>query len=354
MTVVNDLYFLDQFPGVGQTIGLAGSGADVIINPMEQTATHLGNYGYFFDSAGTTTEATFDLNGVTYETNAIEEVTFTHAGGSSVGFVLMIAPTGGGAQQVLFLPNDAGGDLNLGAFTITSSVPLLFVDDQAVQINNTHSFVTCFAAGTLIMTLAGPVPVEEIGPGDLVLTADHGPRPCLLRLDRTVRAATALPEAQAPVFVPAHAFGPGLPLRPLHVSRQHRLLLRGPEVLALTGHAEVLVAAKDLCGWNGVTIARHHREMRYVHLVLATHEVIWAEGLPTESFFAGDIATKAAEEALRGLTLSDARARPFVRGRQARALIRRLNPLPPQETVPRRQKAQEDGSDQLAHGDSRV
>lgn len=37
--------------------------------------------------------------------------------------------------------------------------------------------VACFCAGTLIETPDGPVPVESLVPGDLVITRDHGPQP---------------------------------------------------------------------------------------------------------------------------------------------------------------------------------
>ena len=39
--------------------------------------------------------------------------------------------------------------------------------------------IPCFTAGTLIDTPSGPRAVEELRPGDLVTTRDHGPAPLL-------------------------------------------------------------------------------------------------------------------------------------------------------------------------------
>jgi hypothetical protein len=47
--------------------------------------------------------------------------------------------------------------------------------------------------------------------------------------------------------------GPGVPARPLHVSPQHRILLRNRVAQRMFGAAEVLVAAKALLDLPGVT-----------------------------------------------------------------------------------------------------
>jgi hypothetical protein len=139
--------------------------------------------------------------------------------------------------------------------------------------------VPCFVAGSLIACPGGPRAVEDLRPGDAVLTRDHGPRPILW----TGAARTAGTDAFAPIRFATGALGN---TRPLLVSPQHRVLVGGWRVKLLFGEDEVLAAAKDLV--DGVRITREDRaEVTYVHLLLATHEILDAEGAPAESLHLG-------------------------------------------------------------------
>ncbi|NBO20777.1 MAG: hypothetical protein EBU97_02245, partial [Rhodobacteraceae bacterium] len=84
-----------------------------------------------------------------------------------------------------------------------------------------------FLRGTCLDTTEGPVAVEDLHPGQMILTADHGPRPLAWVGHSRLEDADLrqMPKAN-PVRIRAGAFGPGLPLRDLLVSPQHRLCLR--------------------------------------------------------------------------------------------------------------------------------
>ncbi len=132
--------------------------------------------------------------------------------------------------------------------------------------------VACFRAGTAIRTLDGDVPVEALGAGDVVVTAEGRGRPVTWVGSREV-ACDGRPELW-PVRVQAGALGPQTPLRDLYVSPDHALLLLG-----------VLVPARHLI--NGSTIARAEMEtVTYHHLALAEHDAILAEGAAAESYLA--------------------------------------------------------------------
>ncbi|MFD1809755.1 Hint domain-containing protein [Gemmobacter lanyuensis] len=87
----------------------------------------------------------------------------------------------------------------------------------------------------------------------------------------------------APIRIAAGAFGDH---GTLLVSPQHRVLLRDAMAELLFGEDEVLVAAKDLLNHDGVCRVEGG-QVEYVHLLFDRHQVIWAEGLPTESFLPG-------------------------------------------------------------------
>lgn len=140
--------------------------------------------------------------------------------------------------------------------------------------------IPCFVAGTMIRTAEGDVPVETLQPGTLVQTVDNGLQP-LRWIGR--RQVSGLGEL-APVRIKAGTFGPHGCLR---VSPQHRILVRDFLAEMLFGEGEVLVKAKDLVNSRSVKRAPCDR-VEYVHLLFDRHEVIYSEGLATESFLPGN------------------------------------------------------------------
>ena len=139
--------------------------------------------------------------------------------------------------------------------------------------------IPCFVAGTMILTPQGEVPVERLLPGDLVCTKDNGPQP-LRWIGRRKVAATG---AFAPIRITAGTFGEH---RTLTVSPLHRILIRDRRAELLFGEAEVLVAARDLVDDARVR-AMPGGSVEYVHLLFDQHQVVFSEGLPTESFLPG-------------------------------------------------------------------
>lgn len=137
----------------------------------------------------------------------------------------------------------------------------------------------CFVAGTLIETGTGPMPVELIRPGDLVRTLDHGMQPVRWVGQKDVPGDGMM----APVLIRAGALGNW---RDLWVSPQHRMLVGDWRSELYFGQGQVLVAALHLA--NGDTIRQiGQRRVRYVHLAFDRHEVVWAEGIPSESLYLG-------------------------------------------------------------------
>lgn len=145
--------------------------------------------------------------------------------------------------------------------------------------------VICFTPGTSILTPGGPRPIDELRPGDLIQTKDNGAQEILWRGSRKMTGARlyAMPHLR-PVRFRAGALGQGRPEGDLWVSPQHRMLLRGPAAQALFNSAEVLVAAEDLVNDHSIAVDLAMREVTYIHLLLDRHNVIFANGMETESF----------------------------------------------------------------------
>ena len=152
------------------------------------------------------------------------------------------------------------------------------------------SQVPCFVAGTLIATRHGGVAVENLSVGDLVLTKDDGPQPIRWVGSRTVRAE----EDFAPIRIDAGTFGDH---DMLMVSPLHRILVRDSMAEVLFGESEVLIAAKDLVNDRSIRPVSGGR-VTYFHIMFDRHQVVWSDGLPTESFLPGPQTHKSFEAAI--------------------------------------------------------
>ncbi|PWK59375.1 Hint domain-containing protein [Roseicyclus mahoneyensis] len=148
--------------------------------------------------------------------------------------------------------------------------------------------VICFTPGTRLRTETGDIPIEDLGPGDRLLTRDSGPQAVLWAGNRRMSGARlfAMPD-QRPIRLRRGALGLDRPEDDLVVSPEHRVLVTGQAARDLWGEPEVLVRAADLVGDRWITVDHSLRETWYIHLMLERHEVIWANGLEVESFHPG-------------------------------------------------------------------
>jgi Hint domain len=138
----------------------------------------------------------------------------------------------------------------------------------------TATDLPCFVAGTRIDTPEGPVAVEALRAGDLVLTAAGGRRPVrwIGRRHLNLRRHPN-PMLARPIRVLANAVADGVPRHDLLISPDHALFIGG-----------LLIPARLLL--NGGTVRRDDQcvKVTYYHVELDTHDVLLAEGMPAESY----------------------------------------------------------------------
>ena len=264
-------------------------------------------------------------------------------------------PANGGAE-ISFGPSaalqlsDILATYRNGTISISGSTPLSG-QIGGVQFSNFETLdfdIICFTPGTRIATARGAVAVEDLRPGDLVQTLDHGLQPLRWVGRKRVPAFGKL----APVRIAAGALGNA---RDLIVSPQHRMLVSGWQAAMLFGEDEVLVPAQALV--NGRQVIRVEGGMvDYIHLLFDRHEVIWSEGAPSESFHPGQQGWKALDAAARAEVLAlfpelansfsayGPSARPSLRGFEGRALARMLWPDPDQRRAGRKPAARASAS----------
>lgn len=153
-------------------------------------------------------------------------------------------------------------------------------DGSVVNFSEIENVIICFTKGTRILTPMGPRPIEDLHPGDLVITADDGVQPVRWIGARTVPAKGRL----APIRIkPGGRFGN---TRDLLVSPQHRMLLSGPVSNLMFGEHEVLASAKHLLNGDDV-FQQQGGLVTYVHMMFDRHQIVFAEGAASESFHPG-------------------------------------------------------------------
>ncbi|MEL6478966.1 MAG: Hint domain-containing protein, partial [Pseudomonadota bacterium] len=201
----------------------------------------------------------------------------------------VIVTGGGGSPQVLTFPSGESVQVPDGTVNTTTS-------GTQFQSLVAMGVPPCFAPGTLILTERGEVPVEHLRLGDMVLTADRGPQPLRWIGKRTVvfGPENARGDKDKPVEIKAGALGHGrdgpLPRRTLVVSPLHRMVLAGSDIAATFDEPEVLALAKALTGHPHIRHMKGKAQIDYFSLLFERHEIIFAEGVATESFRPGHVA----------------------------------------------------------------
>lgn len=142
----------------------------------------------------------------------------------------------------------------------------------------------CYLKGTRLLTPNGERRIEELKIGDLVTTRGGDTKP-IKWIGRRVYRRTAerdWVENVQPVRIARGALGPNTPHSDLWISQHHAVLVDG-----------LLIPAIDLL--NGSSIAldpgKARAEIEYLHIKLAIHDVIFADGAPSETMLFQDDGT---------------------------------------------------------------
>ncbi len=215
-------------------------------------------------------------------------LTITHINGVPATVGTMVTLKSG--QTVSLNPDgsiEIFGDGDVEDFNFTYTVDNGINTDTGIVNVST---IPCFVVGTLIKTPDGECPIETLAVGDLVLTQDDGPQAVRWVGRRKVQGTGPF----APIRIKANTFGQH---RQLLVSPEHRILIRDGLAELLFGEPEVLVPAKALVDDLRVRPVPD-AQVEYVHIMFDRHQVIFAEGLPTESFLPGPQTTSSFESAI--------------------------------------------------------
>lgn len=213
---------------------------------------------------------------------------------------------------------------------------ITMLDGTVVTFTNIENII-CFTPGTMIATPDGERLVEDLRPGDLVLTKDDGPQP----LGWTGLSEVPGLGKHAPIRLSPELTGGD---RPLTVSPQHRMLIEDWRAELLFGDAEVFIPATHTLAFLGAEVVATPR-VTYVHLMLDRHQIIYANGTETESFHLAEESLKALHPFVQGemftayprfrdnIAAHGPTARRCLKAYEARVLLQSMFSLKPAETL---------------------
>ena len=192
--------------------------------------------------------------------------------------LLLVRPKLGGSFSGAQIARDVN-DTSITGATVSVDTDTTSVLDFGQWSTTSPVGTPCYCRGTLILTDCGEVPVEDLAIGDEVVTLSGNARPIKWIGRRSYSGCFALGQKHIlPICFKVGSIGDHLPRRDLWISPHHAIYLEG-----------VLIEAKDLI--NGVSVVQPERvvdNVEYFHIELETHDVIVAEGVPSESFIDDD------------------------------------------------------------------
>lgn len=238
-----------------------------------------GLYVYSFDTVTT------DPNGGSAE-NA-EAIALTD---STLAAPVQFFDIGGGVSDIPAVGGAADGFISTNIPAASGAASIQFdIDGNRIDGPLTVGSAVCIANGSWIDTPNGPVLIEDLRVGDTVMTLDDGPQELRWIHSRHVRRKELRNNpALAPIRISAGALGQDCPRADLRVSPQHQMLVHSAYATLMLDTPQCLVKAKDLAAHNDC-IARDTTgvEVVYFHLLFDAHQIVFANGAPTESFYPG-------------------------------------------------------------------
>jgi hypothetical protein len=246
----------------------------------------LGSFGTM------TTRTLTDDSGQIYvgESVQIGASTYTLIGSGSaqpgLSVLGVIVPTGTKVDLLIF--SGLNGQLFFvypdGAPNLTGAVALV-VTVSPIGYNLGTGMILCFREGTLIRTVKGTMPVEQLKEG-MRLPDIHGEKLKIIWTGKTQKMRQNRP----PVLIPADHFEKGVPTEAVVLSAWHRLPVPHLGVLAPA-------AAFTIC--DGVVSRPDLVGAAFFHILLERHALINAQGLWAESFLPGPVAMESLSPAAR-------------------------------------------------------
>lgn len=150
--------------------------------------------------------------------------------------------------------------------------------DAHLAVESLNATIVCYLEGTGIATPNGDVAVQDLRPGDTILTADGGETSVKWVGIQPVQTRLTHPARINPICLTAGSVAHNVPAQDLYVSPDHAIAIDGILYNASTlvnGRSIYMVPKMPLDGFT------------YYHVETDAHELILAEGCAAETYLDG-------------------------------------------------------------------
>ncbi len=275
---------LGSVGGIGETIGDIENGGTIdaaggTYEVAGNITTGVGQHGSLIINSGAS-DLVLDKGA-----DAGQSAVFT----TSSGTLSLNQPGSFAATIFNFAPGDTIQAIGASSGTFDTATDILTLNTGAkLQFSGTYTDPTlwhvasdgtvtlsppCFAAGTVIATPEGNVPVERLSVGDRVLTLNGDVREIIWIGTGKVLATRGRRNEATPVIVRKGALGDNVPHRDLRVTKGHSLFLD-----------RVLIPVEFMINHRSILWDDRAQEVTIYHIELVTHDVLLANGAPAESY----------------------------------------------------------------------
>ena len=177
-------------------------------------------------------------------------------------------------------------------YEVAHLTPSNHVNDFSHLAPAIPAFEDCFGAlgrGAILQTESGPRAVEDLWPGDRVMTASHGPQTLLWlgQMQIVPRSTQTRSEIGTMTRITAEAMGLSRPSTDLVLGPTARIAHRAPGTQRLTGDEIVFVPARDFVDQCSVVALQPVAPVHAYQLGFADHCSISVNGIEVETLHPG-------------------------------------------------------------------
>jgi len=165
-----------------------------------------------------------------------------------------------------------------GKYYLLSNSPIPGSPDNTGTLDDAANFIYCYLKDTLILTPEGKKKIQELNINDEILNHDQKSIKIKWIGKQIINPVFAKLNKELPIKISANAIDINIPERDLFLSPDHSIFLEG-----------LMINAKALV--NGHTIyqvSEWKDDVEYYHIMTENHEIIYSEGVPSETLHLND------------------------------------------------------------------
>lgn len=177
-------------------------------------------------------------------------------------------------------------------YEVAHLTPSLEIEEFSRMAPALPAFENAFAAigrGAIVRTETGPMAVEDLLPGDRVMTSNHGFQTLLWfgKISIVPNQTELRPEMSTMTRITANSLGLGRPSVDLILGPSARMHYHSPALQQMTGTTSALVPVRDFIDGDQMIELRPATAVQAYHLGFAHHTCVNVNGIEIETLHAG-------------------------------------------------------------------